>query len=121
VKQASGQNLFEFASRLYPICRSITGNGVRQTLRMIGERIPLSVTEVPSGSRVFDWKVPLEWNIEDAAVTDPDGRRVVDFQAHNLHIVSYSEPMDAVLPLEELAPRLYSIPDHPGRIPASTE
>ena len=117
---AQGQQLYEFASRLYPICRSITGQGVRQTLKLIGERIPLQVHEVPSGSRAFDWEVPLEWNIEDASVTDPDGRRVVDFQAHNLHLVSYSEPHSATVSLAELAPHLHSIPDHPDWIPYRT-
>jgi aminopeptidase-like protein len=116
----AGQPLYDFAARLYPICRSITGNGVRETLRMIGARLPLAVHEVPSGSKVFDWEVPLEWNIEDASVTDPDGRRVVDFQAHNLHLVSYSEPLSVTLPLDELAPRLHTSPEHPHWIPYRT-
>ncbi|HUI61187.1 MAG TPA: DUF4910 domain-containing protein [Steroidobacteraceae bacterium] len=117
---ADAQELYEFASRLYPICRSITGQGVRQTLKLIGERIPLQVHEVPSGSRAFDWEVPPEWNIEDASVTDPDGRRVVDFQEHNLHLVSYSEPKSLTLSLSELAPHLHSIPEHPDWIPYRT-
>ncbi len=103
----TGAELLAFAGELYPICRSITGAGVRETLRRVAERVPLKVHEVPSGTRVFDWEVPLEWNIEDACVLAPDGRRVVDFQAHNLHIVSYSEPIDLQLPLAELRGRLH--------------
>jgi aminopeptidase-like protein len=117
---ARGQALHEFAARLYPICRSITGEGVRKTLELIGERIPLVTHEVRSGTRVFDWQVPDEWNIEDAAVIDPDGRRVVDFRAHNLHLVSYSEPVETSMSLEELAPHLHSLPEHPDWIPYRT-
>jgi aminopeptidase-like protein len=117
---SSGAELHAFAASLYPICRSITGNGVRATLRAVSERIPLTVHEVPSGTRVFDWEVPLEWNIEDASVRDPDGRRVVDFQAHNLHLMSYSEPMSCSLPLEELSSHLHSSPEHPQWIPYRT-
>jgi aminopeptidase-like protein len=116
----TGRGLYEFAARLYPICRSITGNGVRQTLSLIGERVPLTLHEVPSGSRVFDWQIPLEWNVEDAAVIDADGRRVVDFAAHNLHLVSYSEPMQTSLSLQDLLPRLHVLPEHPEWIPYRT-
>jgi aminopeptidase-like protein len=118
--QVNGKELHDFATRLYPICRSITGNGVRETLGLIGKRIALSVHEVPSGSRAFDWEVPPEWNIEDASITDADGRRVVDFQAHNLHLVSYSEPKSLTLSLEELSAHLHSIPEHPDWIPYRT-
>ncbi|HEY4215091.1 MAG TPA: DUF4910 domain-containing protein [Steroidobacteraceae bacterium] len=117
---STGQQLHNFAARLYPICRSITGSGVRETLAMIAGRVPLKVHEVRSGSRVFDWTVPLEWNIEDAHVSDPDGRRVVDFQAHNLHLVSYSEPRAETLSLQQLSTNLHSLPEHPDRIPYRT-
>jgi aminopeptidase-like protein len=117
---SSGRGLYEFAARLYPICRSITGRGVRQTLQLIGARVPLEVHEVRSGTRVFDWEIPLEWNVEDAAVIDADGRRVVDFQAHNLHLVSYSEPVRTTLSLEELSPRLHVLPERPDWIPYRT-
>jgi aminopeptidase-like protein len=117
---ATGKQLHQFASQLYPICRSITGNGVRETLALIRARIPLVVHEVPSGTRVFDWQIPLEWNVEDAAVIDADGRRVVDFQAHNLHLVSYSEPVQCTLPLDELSARLHVLPEHPEWIPYRT-
>lgn len=116
----AGEALHAFASRLYPICRSITGGGVRETLRLIGERIPLAIREVPSGSQVFDWEVPPEWNIEDAWVEDDHGARVVDFRAHNLHIVSYSEPVSGTFALEELAAHLHSLPEQPDRIPYRT-
>lgn len=116
----AGGDLHRFAARLYPICRSITGNGVRQTLAMIRERIPLLIHEIPSGSAVYDWEVPLEWNIEDAAVQAPDGRRVVDFQRHNLHVVGYSEPVAKTVSLEDIAPRLHSLPAHPAWIPYRT-
>jgi aminopeptidase-like protein len=116
----AGRGLYDFAARLYPICRSITGEGVRQTLALIRARVPLTVHEVPSGTRVFDWEIPPEWNVEDAAVIDADGRRVVDFQAHNLHLVSYSEPVQTSLSLEELSTRLHVLPEHPDWIPYRT-
>jgi aminopeptidase-like protein len=115
-----GDELLAFAAELYPICRSITGAGVRKTLQLINERIALEWHEVPSGSKVFDWEVPLEWNIDDAWVSDADGRRVVDFKAHNLHILSYSEPVRSVLPLAQLKPQLHSMPEHPDWIPYRT-
>jgi aminopeptidase-like protein len=116
----AGAELQAFAAELYPICRSITGAGVRKTLRLINDRIALDWHEVPSGTKVLDWEVPLEWNIEDAWVSDADGRRVVDFKAHNLHILSYSEPVRTVLPLAELKPRLHSLPAHEDWIPYRT-
>lgn len=115
-----GQQLHALASQLYPICRSITGNGVRQTLDLIARRIELQRREVASGTKVFDWEVPLEWNIDDAYLLGPDGERVVDFRAHNLHIVSYSEPVRRTLTLEEIAPHLYSLPSRPDWIPYRT-
>jgi len=112
---SAGVALQAFAAELYPICRSITGDGVRQTLRLINRRIELKWHEVPSGSKVFDWEVPLEWNIEQAWVADADGRRVVDFNAHNLHILNYSEPVRTALTFEELKPRLHTIPTEPSQ------
>ncbi len=115
-----GRDLYEFARQLYPICRSITGAGVRQSLALIAERVPLKVHEVRSGTRVFDWTIPEEWNVEDAAVMDADGRRVVDFQAHNLHLMGYSEPVQLSLTLKELSPRLHVLPEAPLWIPYRT-
>jgi aminopeptidase-like protein len=117
---SAGAELHAFASELYPICRSITGAGVRKTLELIGRRIELERHEVPSGTKVFDWEVPPEWNIEGAWVRDADGRRVVDFSVHNLHILNYSEPVRTALTLEELKPRLHSIPAHEDWIPYRT-
>jgi aminopeptidase-like protein len=76
----AGDELHRFASELYPICRSITGDGIRRTLSMIAERIPLKISEVPTGEAVFDWTVPKEWNIRDAYIKSPDGKRIVDFK-----------------------------------------
>ncbi len=116
----SGEALHAFAATLYPICRSITGDGVRRTLYLIRDRVPLEVHEVPSGSAVFDWEVPPEWNIEDAAVISPDGERVIDFQSHNLHLVSYSEPVSTTLTLGALQAKLHSLPAQPAWIPYRT-
>lgn len=115
-----GEELHEFVSRLYPLCRSITGNGVRETLRIIGERIPLEVFEIPTGTQVFDWRVPKEWNINGAYIKDSRGRTVVDFADHNLHVVSYSVPVRTKMSLPELRPHLHSLPEHPDWIPYRT-
>ena len=117
----SGQMIYEFAERLFPICRSITGEGVRATLRLIQERLPsLRIREVPSGTQCFDWTVPREWNIRDAWVIDPDGRKVIDFKASNLHVVGYSVPVDTEIDLEELDQHLHSLPEQPNAIPYVT-
>lgn len=116
----SGQEMHRFMAGLYPLCRSITGDGVRKTLAAIQERIPLEIHEVPSGTPVFDWTVPKEWNIRDAWIKDPSGRKVVDFQEHNLHVLNYSVPVHERLPLEELRKRLFTLPDKPDLIPYRT-
>jgi aminopeptidase-like protein len=105
---------------MYPICRSITGDGVRGTLDLVQQRVPLERTEVPTGTRVFDWEVPNEWNIRDAYIADTQGKRLVDFQAHNLHVVSYSAPVKASMTLEQLKPHLHTLPDRPDWIPYRT-
>jgi aminopeptidase-like protein len=115
-----GEEMYKFAGELYPICRSITGPGIRQTLARIGERIPLTVHEVPTGTRVFDWTIPKEWSIRDAYIKDADGNRVVDFQRHNLHVVNYSTPISSKFSLEELRPHLHTLPEHPDWIPYRT-
>ena len=105
---------------LYPLCRSITGDGLRETLRAIGRRIPLSLSEVPSGTPVLDWTVPDEWNIADAFVADSNGRRVIDFRRSNLHVLNYSEPVRRKMSLAELRPFLFALPEHPDWIPYRT-
>lgn len=115
-----GDELHRFITGLYPICRSITGDGARATLRAISERIPLRITEVASGTEVFDWTVPKEWNIRDAYIKTRGGERVVDFQRLNLHVVNYSVPVQAVMPLEELKTHLHTIPEKPDWVPYRT-
>lgn len=107
-------------SELFPICRSITGNGVRETLRILQRHIPLQVQEVPTGTEVFDWTVPKEWNIRGASLKNQRGQTVVDFTWNNLHILQYSVPIRRKISLEELKPHLFSIPDHPDWIPYRT-
>jgi aminopeptidase-like protein len=106
--------------RLFPICRSITGDGVRQTLAVLRELIPLEIHEVPSGTQVFDWTVPDEWNIRDAYIKNSRGERVVDFRQSSLHVLNYSVPVRTTLPLTELRPHLFSLPEHPEWIPYRT-
>ena len=109
--------MMALVEELFPICRSITGNGVRQTLAILQRYIPLEVNEVPSGTPVLDWTVLPEWNIRGAYIAHPDGTRVVDFAANNLHVIQYSQPIDALMPLAELRPHLHTLPDTPDWIP----
>jgi aminopeptidase-like protein len=115
-----GRQMQSFVAELYPICRSITGDGLRETLRRIAQRIPLKIHEVPSGTRVLDWTVPKEWNIREAWVKDSSGRRVIDFAVCNLHVVNYSVPVRRSMSLAELRPHLYTLPDRPDLIPYRT-
>lgn len=113
-----GAAMHALARRLFPICRSLTGDGVRETLAVLGEGLPgLRVREVPSGTRVFDWEIPPEWNIRDAYVADAAGRRVIDFRRSNLHVMGYSTPVDREMDLAELQGHLHSIPAQPDAIP----
>jgi aminopeptidase-like protein len=115
-----GEEMYALVEQLFPICRSITGDGVRDTLAALREHVPLEVREVPTGTPVLDWTVPKEWNIRDAYVKAPSGERVVDFRESNLHVVGYSVPVNARLPLAELRDRLHSLPERPDWIPYRT-
>jgi aminopeptidase-like protein len=112
-----GEEIHGLMRRLYPICRSITGDGVRRSLAMIREYMPLEIFEVPTGTPIFDWTVPKEWNIRDAYVKNSKGERVIDFQKHNLHLVNYSVPVRRTMSLAELRPHLHTLPEHPDWIP----
>jgi aminopeptidase-like protein len=115
-----GEELHRLVARLYPILRSITGEGVRQTLRILGEVAPLQLVEVPSGSPALDWTVPPEWNVREAWVRGPGGAKVVDVKDHSLHLLNYSVPVRTKLPLSELKKHLFSLPDRPDWIPYRT-
>ncbi|KND28081.1 DUF4910 domain-containing protein [Streptomyces acidiscabies] len=117
---ATGEEMHALVERLYPLCRSITGDGVRATLDIVGEHVPLEVHEVPTGTQVLDWTVPQEWNIRDAYVADATGRRVVDFAASSLHVLGYSVPVARRMPLAELREHLHTLPDHPSWVPYRT-
>ena len=115
-----GVEALELMHRLFPLCRSLTGHGVRATLDVLAEHIPLERREIASGTKVFDWIVPDEWNIHAAHITAPDGSRVVDLRNSNLHVVGYSEPVRTTLSLEALRERLHTLPDRPDLIPYRT-
>lgn len=118
--QKVSREMSQLMSRLFPICRSITGNGFRETLDIIKEYIPLTIHEVPSGTEVFDWVVPREWNIKDAYVKNSKGERIIDFQTSNLHVVGYSVPVHKKVTLPELKEHLHTLPDRPEWIPYRT-
>lgn len=113
-------DLYSHVEALFPLCRSITGDGLRATLAHIAEHIPLTVREVPTGTAVLDWEIPQEWNVRDAAIYSLAGDRVVDFKANNLHLLQYSEPIDRIVPRDQLEAHLYSLPDRPDLIPYRT-
>ena len=116
----AGGRMHALMRELFPLCRSITGDGVRQTLQEIARRIPLDLQEVPSGTQVLDWTVPDEWNIRDAYIAEPGGARVVDFRESNLHVVGYSEPVHETMPLAGLRPHLHTLPERPDWVPYRT-
>ena len=116
----AGRQMFDLVAELYPICRSITGDGVRDTLNILRNHIPLSIHEVATGTKVFDWTVPKEWNIKDAYIKNPAGERILDFKKSNLHVVNYSTPVHGEFQLHELRDHMFSLPDHTEWIPYRT-
>lgn len=120
VAESIGEEIFAFAAKIYPICRSITGNGVRHTLREIGAHIKLEMQEVPTGTAVFDWTIPREWNIRDAYIKDERGKKIVDFAQSNLHVMSYSIPVRKRVSLAELKRHVHTLPQQPDLIPYRT-
>jgi aminopeptidase-like protein len=118
--KANSVEMYRLLSELYPICRSITGNGVRETLSKIRRIIPLEVHEVPSGTKVFDWIVPKEWNIRDAYIKNSKGEKIIDLKKSNLHVLNYSVPIQKQVSLQELKKHLFTLPEHPDWIPYRT-
>ena len=112
--------MFLLMKKLYPICRSITGDGVRKTLKIIEKEIPLKIHEVPTGEKVFDWKIPKEWNINDAYIINPNGEKILDFKKLNLHVLNYSTPINKKISLSELKKHIHTIPEKPNVIPYVT-
>ena len=115
-----GKQMFQLMEELFPICRSITGNGVRKTLEIIKKHISLETHEIPSGTKVYDWTIPKEWNIQDAYIIDPNGEKIVDFRKSNLHVVNYSIPINQKISLSELKKHIHVIPEKPDLIPYFT-
>lgn len=115
-----GNEMYELMEKLYPICRSITGNGVRETLNHIKQHIPIQIQEVPTETKVFDWTIPKEWNIKDAYIKNSKGEKIVDFKKSNLHILNYSIPVKKKISLQELKKHLFTLPKHPDWIPYLT-
>ena len=116
-----GNEMYALCDRLFPVCRSITGNGVRETLRVLQSICPaMTLHEVPTGTQVFDWTVPKEWNIRDAWIKNSKGEKILDFAKSNLHVMGYSIPVNQKVTLEELLPLIHTQPDQPDAIPYVT-
>lgn len=109
-----------YFDRLFPLNRSITGNGVRQTFDILNELVDFKITEVPSGTQIFDWTVPKEWNVTEAYIITPEGEKIADFSENNLHLVGYSIPFIGEMSLEELRPHLFTLKEQPDAIPYVT-
>jgi aminopeptidase-like protein len=119
-KEEVGKNMHQLMSKLFPICRSITGDGVRSTLKIIGEHINIKTNEVATGTKVYDWTVAKEWNVKDAYIKNSSGRKIVDFKNSNLHLLNYSIPVKKRVLLEELKEHIFTIPERPDWIPYRT-
>ncbi len=115
--RAAGAWLYERVAEWYPLDRSITGNGLRKTLDCIGEHIPLTTCEIPTGTAVFDWTIPREWNVREAYIKTPSGERIADFREHNLHVLGYSVPVHEKVSLETLREHVFTLPDKPEWVP----
>src|SRR6266436_6849902 len=115
-----GRDIYDLAAEIFPICRSITGDGVRRTLEVLGRHFPIQYHEVPTGTPVLDWEVPREWNITDAYIKNAAGERVVDFHRSNLHVLNYSVPVRRRMPLAELKAHIFTLPDQPDIVPYRT-
>ncbi len=121
LNHGDGEEAFNLIKRLWSFNRSITGSGVRQTLHVLQEQLnDLKVFSIPTGTKCFDWTVPKEWNVDEAYIITPEGKRIADFSKNNLHLLGYSTPIEAELDLEELQKNLYSLPDDPSAIPYVT-
>jgi aminopeptidase-like protein len=118
--EAAGNWMYDRVREYYPWCRSITGDGLRQTLQALGDHIPLELHEVATGTPVFDWTIPNEWNVREAWIEDPKGNKVVDFRDHNLHLLGYSAPFKGRVSRQELVDHCFTLPDHPDWIPYRT-
>jgi aminopeptidase-like protein len=116
----TGREMYALIKDLYPICRSITGDGLRNTLKILGRHVPVEIHEVPTGTKAFDWVVPREWNIRDAYINNSSGEKIVDFHDLNLHVLNYSKPIHETVSLQELKGHLYSLSEHPAWIPYRT-
>ena len=116
-----GADIYDLCTELFAINRSLSGDGVRETLSILKRELPeLNVFEIPTGKKCFDWEIPKEWNCKEAYIIDPDGNKICDFSQNNLHLVGYSTPIDKIISLEELNEHLYSLPDLPNAIPYIT-
>jgi len=120
MKNDIGKEMYRLIEHLFPICRSISGNGVRETLQIIQNHIPITIHEISTGTKVFDWVVPKEWNVVDAYIMDETGNKIIDFKENNLHLVGYSTPINRTLTLSQLQEHLYSLPEQPEAIPYVT-
>lgn len=115
-----GEDVYALAAELFPICRSITGDGVRKTIDVLGRHIPVRCHEIATGTAVLDWEVPKEWNITDAYIKNAAGERMVDFRRSNLHVVNYSSPIRQRMSLADLKAHIFTLPDQPDLIPYRT-
>ena len=115
-----GKEIYALAADIFPICRSITGNGVRQTLEVLGAHVPIELHEIPTGTGVLDWIVPNEWNIADAYIKNSQGERIVDLKKSNLHVLNYSAPVRRIVNITELKQHIFTLPDQPDLIPYRT-